>query len=136
MNAFTAESRDAVLSPNLRGLCTRLRAPASIAVLIQDWKPATVPLGDHLLKATLDQHLMACIVAGRYRNVQATLVALFGPADYASAPGPAADPEATTAPTAVVSPYGRRQEPPRKPPTAVAATPAEGAWQREGRGGR
>jgi len=45
-------------------------------------KPAHLGLGDFLLKAAFDAHLHELIVAGRYREVQATLDTHFGPAGH------------------------------------------------------
>lgn len=84
MNPFTSESRDPVLSVNLKGFCTKLRAPESLRALLR-MKPDHVGLGDHLLKAALDAHLMLLIVGGRYRDLQTTLAALFGGCDYDAA---------------------------------------------------
>jgi hypothetical protein len=88
-NPLTDESRDVVLKPNISGFCTRLRVPASLQYLFTAAKPEHVPLGDFILKSCLDAHLSSLIMGGRYREVQATLAALFGPAAY----GP--DPRAT-----------------------------------------
>ena len=81
MNPLTSETRDQVLSVNLAGFCTKLRAPESLRALLR-MKPDHVGLGDHLLKAALDAHLMALIVGGRYRELQTTLAALFGAPGY------------------------------------------------------
>ena len=84
MNPLTSETRDQVLSVNLAGFCTKLRAPESLRALLR-MKPDHVGLGDHLLKAALDAHLMLLIVGGRYRELQTTLAALFGATGYEAA---------------------------------------------------
>jgi hypothetical protein len=103
-NPFTLESRDAVLSLNIEGLLPRLRAPESLRRLLVDVKPQHMPMGDFALKSMVDAHLMALIIAGRYREVQATLVAMFGVPDHK------ADGETTN----VVSDNGSSKKPPAK----------------------
>lgn len=78
-NPFTSESRDEVLTLGLDGLITKLRAPRSLRRILVSEKPQHMGLGDFALKSMFDSHLTALIVAGRYRDVQTTLEAHFGP---------------------------------------------------------
>lgn len=103
-NPFTLESRDAVLSLNIEGLLPRLRAPESLRRLLVDVKPQHMPMGDFALKSMFDAFLIEAIVAGRYRDVQATLVAMFGVPDHGT--------DAVT--TNVVSDHGSSKKPPAK----------------------
>lgn len=103
-NPFTLESREAVLSLNIEGLLPRLRAPESLRRLLVDVKPQHMPMGDFALKSMVDAHLMALIIAGRYREVQATLVAMFGAPDHV--PGAGA--------TGVVTDHDGSKKPPAK----------------------
>jgi hypothetical protein len=106
VNPFTDQSRDARLSLDVDltgrdGLGTKLRSPESIATVVAE-KPAHVSTGTWALKGMLDALLIADIVAGRYRHVQATLDTLFGPAG----------PDGTAAPVV-----------PKKPPVSVPSGP-------------
>lgn len=81
-NPFTLESRDVVLSLNIDGLLSRLRAPESLRRLLVDTKPQHLSMGDFALKSMFDQHCMSLIVGGYYRELQTTLDAMFGPRDH------------------------------------------------------
>jgi hypothetical protein len=76
-NPFTGESRDARLGIKVEGWCDTLRAPESLHRLFMEAKPGHVSIGDFALKAMLDAHLMALMVAGQYTRIYSLLGNLF-----------------------------------------------------------
>lgn len=85
MNAFTDLSRDARLSLNIEGFCTKLRAPEVLARLVMEWKPTAYGLGDHTLTSLLNDFIHGATVRRDYRAIQRTLDTLFGRAGDESA---------------------------------------------------
>ena len=76
-NPFTSESRDVVLT--IGGLISKLRTSTTLHRAMLGRKPAHLGLGDFANKAMYDQPLIAAILDGRYRDVQAALEADWGP---------------------------------------------------------
>ena len=84
-NPFQSESKTAMLSINLEGVCKKLRMTPTLHDFLISTKPAHISFGDYLARGALDQWLLHLVSLGRYDEVQSTLAALFGPPRNASA---------------------------------------------------
>ena len=76
-NPFTSETKgDPVTLDN--GVIAKLRFQPTVKARVLSGKPGNLGLGDFSLKAMYDAVLIAAIVAGRYEEVTAALVADWG----------------------------------------------------------